>query len=68
MDYNLCSSTNQVQPDTEGLTANMEEQAEDKESTKSDVKLGRLQYRIDYDFNQSNVSFTNPYAGHFFWS
>lgn len=35
----------------------MEEQAEDKESTKSDVKpLGRLQFRVDYDFNQSNVS------------
>lgn len=33
----------------------MEEQAEDRESTKSDVKLGRLQFRIDYDFNQSNV-------------
>ena len=46
----------QVQPDQEGLTANMEEQAEDRESTKSDVKLGRLQFRIDYDFNQSNVS------------
>ena len=45
----------QVQPDQEGLTANMEEQAEDRESNKSDVKLGRLQFRIDYDFNQSNV-------------
>ena len=38
----------------------MEEQAEDRESTKSDVKLGRLQFRIDYDFNQSNVSRTLP--------
>lgn len=34
----------------------MEEQAEDHDSTKSDVKLGRLQFRIDYDFNQNNVS------------
>jgi synaptotagmin-1 len=47
-----------VQPDQEALTANMEEQAEDRESTKSDVKLGRLQFRIDYDFNQSNLSVT----------
>ena len=38
----------------------MEEQAEDRESTKSDVKLGRLQFRIDYDFNQSNVSESWP--------
>lgn len=45
-----------VQPDTEELTANMEEQADDKESTKSEVKLGKLQFKIDYDFNQSNVS------------
>ena len=37
----------------------MEEQAEDRESTKSDVKLGRLQFRIDYDFSQSNVSKTH---------
>lgn len=47
-----------VQPDQEALTANMEEQAEDRESTKSDVKLGRLQFRIDYDFNLSNLSIT----------
>lgn len=47
-----------VQPDQEALTANMEEQAEDCHSTKSDVKLGRLQFRIDYDFNQSNLSIT----------
>ncbi|RWS14684.1 synaptotagmin 1-like protein [Dinothrombium tinctorium] len=45
-----------VQPDTEELTANMEEQGEDKESTKSDVKLGRLQFKIDYDFNQNNLA------------
>jgi len=45
-----------VQPDQEGLTENMEEHAEDKESMKSDVKLGRLQFRIDYDFNESNLT------------
>ncbi|RWS22825.1 synaptotagmin 1-like protein, partial [Leptotrombidium deliense] len=47
-----------VQPDTEELTMNMEEQADDKESTKSDVKLGRLQFKIDYDFNQCNLAIT----------
>lgn len=47
-----------VQPDQEALTANMEETAEDRESTKSDVKLGRLQFRIDYDFNLSNLAIT----------
>ncbi|KAI1298742.1 Synaptotagmin 1 [Halotydeus destructor] len=47
-----------VQPDMEGLAANMEEQADDGESTKSDIKLGRLQYKIDYDFNLSNLSVT----------
>lgn len=47
-----------VQPDQEALTQNMEEQAEDRESMKSDQKLGRLQFRIDYDFNQSNLSVT----------
>ncbi|XP_015795912.1 synaptotagmin-1 [Tetranychus urticae] len=47
-----------VQPDQEELTANMEEQAEDKDSTKSEVKLGRLQFKIDYDFSQSNLSIT----------
>jgi synaptotagmin-1 len=55
----------QVQPDEQGLTANMEEQAEDRESTKSDVKLGRLQFRIDYDFNQSNVSQCRVHVSYF---
>lgn len=40
----------------EELANNMEENENDKESTKSEVKLGRLQFKIDYDFNQSNVS------------
>jgi len=48
-----------VQPDMEELADNMEQNEEaDKESTKSEVKLGRLQYKIDYDFNTNNLSVT----------
>lgn len=42
-----------IQPDREELTSNMEEA--DKDSLKNE-RLGRLQYRIEYDFNHSNVS------------
>ncbi|XP_074595983.1 synaptotagmin-1-like [Brevipalpus obovatus] len=45
-----------VQPDQEELTTNMEEQAVDRDSPKNETKLGRLQFKIDYDFNQSNLS------------
>ncbi|CAG2117353.1 unnamed protein product, partial [Medioppia subpectinata] len=34
----------------------MEENENDKESTKEEVKLGRLQFKIDYDFNQANLA------------
>lgn len=43
-----------VQPDLEDLTSNMEEQQHEEEK-KEEQKLGRLQFKIDYDFNQSNV-------------
>jgi synaptotagmin-1 len=46
-----------VQPDMEELTNNMEENEADKESAK-EVKLGRLQFKIDYDFNQANLAVT----------
>lgn len=46
-----------IQPESDGLTANMEEnEVEQKEAQpKEDLKLGRLQYKIDYDFNTNNV-------------
>ena len=44
----------QVQPDLEELTTNME--LPDDQLQKPQEKLGRLQYRIDYDFGQNNVS------------
>ena len=48
--------TLQVQPDLEELEVNMEDN-EDAESTKSEVKLGKLQFSLDYDFQKGEVSF-----------
>lgn len=45
-----------VQPDMEELTKDMEQNEAGKEEAKEEVKLGRLQFKIDYDFNQSTVS------------
>lgn len=44
-----------VQPDMEELNDNMEENPDEQESAKSEVKLGRLQFKLDYDFNSNNV-------------
>lgn len=48
----------QVQPESDGLTANMEENEVEQKDTqpKEDMKRGRLQYKLDYDFNTNNVS------------
>lgn len=37
----------------------MEDNEGEKESEKSEEKLGRLQYKLDYDFNSNNVSVKN---------
>ncbi|GIY49064.1 synaptotagmin 1 [Caerostris extrusa] len=47
-----------VQPDMEDLQDNMECNDIDQDSAKSDMKLGRLQYKLDYDFNTSNLAVT----------
>ena len=44
----------QVQPDLDELEVNMEE--DDDESSKSEVKLGKLQFSLDYDFQKGEVS------------
>ena len=44
-----------VQPDLEELEGNMEDN-EDAESAKEEVKLGKLQFSMDYDFQKSEVS------------
>lgn len=48
-----------VQPESEQLAANMEinEEAGDRDDLKKDEdKLGRLQFRLDYDFNNTNLA------------
>ncbi|XP_067137331.1 synaptotagmin-1-like isoform X1 [Centruroides vittatus] len=47
-----------IQPDMEELQDNMEGNEGDQESAKSEVKLGRLQYKLDYDFNINNLAVT----------
>ncbi|XP_054160441.1 synaptotagmin 1-like isoform X2 [Oppia nitens] len=44
-----------VQPDMEELATNMEENENEKE-VKEEIKLGRLQFKIDYDFNQATLA------------
>lgn len=41
----------------EDLQDNMEVNDVDQDSAKSETKLGRLQYKLDYDFNTSNVRY-----------
>ncbi|XP_075224038.1 synaptotagmin 1-like isoform X2 [Lycorma delicatula] len=47
-----------VQPDMEELTENAEEIAEEGESKQSEVKLGKLQYKLEYDFNANSLAVT----------
>lgn len=47
-----------VQPDMEELQENMEDNEGDGESKKSEEKLGRLQFKLDYDFNTNNLAVT----------
>lgn len=44
-----------VQPDLDELEVNMEDN-EDAESTKSEVKLGKLQFSLDYDFQKGELT------------
>ncbi|XP_076311214.1 synaptotagmin-1-like isoform X2 [Tachypleus tridentatus] len=53
------SHKEKVQPDMEELQTNMEvNEGQDEESAKSEIKLGRLQYKLDYDFNTNNLAVT----------
>ena len=47
-----------MQPDLDELEVNMEDN-EDAESTKSEVKLGKLQFSLDYDFQKGEVRTEN---------
>ncbi|XP_014215359.1 synaptotagmin 1-like isoform X1 [Copidosoma floridanum] len=46
-----------VQPDMEELTENAEE-PDEAESKQSEVKLGRLQFKLEYDFNANSLAVT----------
>lgn len=47
-----------MQPESDDLVGNMEENEEEQkdEEPKEKEKLGRLQYKLDYDFNSTVVS------------
>lgn len=47
-----------VQPDMEELTENADEGADEAESKHSEVKLGKLQFKLEYDFNSNSLSVT----------
>ncbi|EEB18762.1 synaptotagmin, putative [Pediculus humanus corporis] len=47
-----------VQPDMEELTENAEEQGDEADSKQSEQKLGRLQFKLEYDFNSNSLAAT----------
>ncbi|XP_076466121.1 synaptotagmin-1-like isoform X4 [Babylonia areolata] len=53
----LLGNAYKEKPDLEELPVNMEDN-EDAESTKSEVKLGKLQFSLDYDFQKGELSVT----------
>ncbi|XP_067009980.1 synaptotagmin 1 isoform X2 [Anabrus simplex] len=54
----LLGSAYKEKPDMEELTENAEEGADEAESKQSEVKLGRLQYKLEYDFNSNSLAVT----------
>ncbi|XP_046419336.1 synaptotagmin 1 isoform X2 [Neodiprion pinetum] len=53
----LLGSTYKDKPDMEELTDNAEE-PDEAESKHSEVKLGKLQYKLEYDFNSNSLAVT----------
>ncbi|XP_071561121.1 synaptotagmin 1 isoform X2 [Temnothorax nylanderi] len=53
----LLGSTYKDKPDMEELTDNAEE-PDEAESKQSEVKLGKLQYKLEYDFNSNSFAVT----------
>ncbi|XP_077292698.1 synaptotagmin 1-like isoform X2 [Arctopsyche grandis] len=53
----LLGSAYKEKPDMEELTENAEE-PDEGESKVSEVKLGKLQYKLEYDFNSNSLSVT----------
>uniref|UniRef100_A0A0A9YV49 Synaptotagmin 1 n=1 Tax=Lygus hesperus TaxID=30085 RepID=A0A0A9YV49_LYGHE len=54
----LLGSAYKEKPDMEELTENAEDIAEEGESKQSEQKLGKVQYKLEYDFNSNSLSVT----------
>ncbi|XP_034241991.1 synaptotagmin 1 isoform X2 [Thrips palmi] len=54
----LLGSAYKERPDMEELTENAEEGGDEAESKHSEVKLGKLQFKLEYDFNSNSLSVT----------
>jgi len=54
----MCSMI-QVQPDMDQLTENAEDGADEAESKQSEVKLGRLQYKVSSILHELCVVYIN---------
>ncbi|KAK7789000.1 hypothetical protein R5R35_007383 [Gryllus longicercus] len=54
----LLGSAYKEKPDMEELTENAEEGGDEAESKQSEVKLGRIQYKLEYDFNSNSLAVT----------
>ncbi|XP_063585203.1 synaptotagmin 1-like isoform X2 [Penaeus indicus] len=54
----LLGSAYKEKADMEELTENAEDIAEEGESKKSEEKLGRLNFKLEYDFNSNSLSVT----------
>ncbi|XP_046663777.1 synaptotagmin 1 isoform X4 [Homalodisca vitripennis] len=54
----LLGSAYKEKPDMEELTENAEDIAEEGDSKQSEVKLGKLQYKLEYDFNSNSLAVT----------
>lgn len=52
-DFNF--ATNKLQPDMDALGDNMEQNEKEQAEEKEVVFLGRIQYKLDYDFQQGQV-------------
>ncbi|KAH7718193.1 CRE-SNT-1 protein [Aphelenchoides avenae] len=50
--------TNKLQTDLENLEDNMEQNEKEQAEEKEEVNLGRIQYKLDYDFQQGQLAVT----------
>ncbi|CAD5213210.1 unnamed protein product [Bursaphelenchus okinawaensis] len=50
--------TNKLATDLEGLQEHMEENEKEQAEEKEEINLGRIQYKLDYDFQQGQLAVT----------